>query len=88
MTDHKLTQLRCDSSPLTSFAEMFECALKVCERGLGFGDFPLELARVDLDASPASAGELTVRLYPSDAFLRFAATLFAGNLKFGIVKES
>ena len=67
---------------------MLECVLKVCNRPLDLSDFPFELARVDIDTSPAGAGELTIRLYPSDVFLRFASAIFAGQFDFCAIKES
>jgi hypothetical protein len=81
-------KLSCDSSPIVSFSKMLECALKVSKRALNLSDFPFELARVDVDRSSTNAGELMIRLYPSDAFLRFASTIFTGQFYFSAIEES
>lgn len=81
-------KITCDSAPLRSFTELFEAALKVRNLSLDLGNLTFELARIDTDFSAASAGELTVRLYPSDAFLRFAAAVLAGNFDLGTIKET
>ena len=36
-----------------------------------------EFVRVESNNHPTEAGKLLVTLYPSDAFMRFAATVFA-----------
>jgi hypothetical protein len=80
--------INCDTSPLILFAKIFEAALKGRERFLNFGDFGFELARVESDLCAAGTGELLVRFYPSDAFLRFAATVFAGDFNFGTIQNA
>ena len=80
--------VNCDASPLMLFTKIFEAALQGRERFLDLGDFSFELARIESDFCAAGTGELLVRLYPSDAFLRFAATVFAGDFNFGIIKNA
>jgi hypothetical protein len=79
----------CDPSPFLLFAELFKRALEASQRPLSLGDLGFELARFETDHGPAGAGEITVRLYPSDAFLCFAATALAGDFNLcGIEKTS
>ena len=61
--------LTCDARPLLFFIESFDRALKVAQRPLDLGDFTFELVRVDMNLSSASANEIEMTLYPSDAFL-------------------
>ena len=72
--------LHCDASPLTSFAELLKLGLKGGDRSFCLNDLGTELVRSEVDDLSASTGEVIVRLYPSDAFLRLAATLVAGQL--------
>jgi hypothetical protein len=78
----------CDAQPLVSFAKILECFLQISERPLDLSDFGFELARVENDMSTASTGEVFVRLYPSDALLRFAGTIFAGDFDFSVIKKA
>ena len=78
--------IACDAAPLLLFTELLKRALQGRQGLLNFSDPGFELARVESDFCSAAAGELTVRLYPSDAFLRFAVTLFAGDFDFGAIK--
>ena len=78
----------CDAAPLMLFTELLETALKVRQRPVSLGNLPFELARVENDVSPACTGELRVRLYPSDAFLRFASTLRARNFELSAVEQT
>ena len=71
--------IKCDASPLLLFIEFIKSALQVCNRTITLGDLSFELARIETDNNTAGAGEITIVLYPSDAFLRFAVTLCAGN---------
>ena len=80
--------LSCDTSPLMTFLALFKHALESSKRSLQLGDLGFELVRVEHDYSAAGAGELLVRLYPSDAFLRFAATIFARELNLLSVEQA
>ena len=80
--------MQCNTSPLSLFTDLLKAALQVRKRFFSFSDLCFELARIKSDFSAAAAGELTVRLYPSDAFLRFATTVFAGDLNFCAIQES
>lgn len=66
-------------APFQSFTKILQCFIESGNAVINGGDLPLEVARVETDAYAAGTGELRVTLYPSDAFLRYAATLFAGN---------
>lgn len=76
----------CDSSPFILFTKLFEGRLQVSERTFDLGDLGFELFRVESDFSSASAGKLVVRLYPSDRFLSFAATVLAGDFDLALVE--
>jgi hypothetical protein len=75
----RVVDVACDARPLLLFTEIFQVFLERSKGGVNFGDLPLELVRVESDLGAADAGKLLVKLYPSDAFLRFAGTIFAGN---------
>jgi hypothetical protein len=76
----------CDSSPFVLFTKLLESHLKISERSLDIVDLGFELFRIESDLGSASTGKLVVRLYPSDSFLRFAATVFAGDFNLAIVE--
>jgi hypothetical protein len=79
MATNPSIELQCDASPLTAFIELLQCALESRKRPLGRGDLPAELARLEAGDDATRAGQLRVRLYPSDALLRFAAACWAGD---------
>lgn len=82
--DTKL-KLTVDTQPLILFTEVLQGFLKRIERPLDLGNLTFELARIDSDFSTANTGELFVRLYPSDAFLSFAGTIFTGKFDFSTI---
>lgn len=88
MTTALSISVRCDSSPILLFAELLKRAMQTSERPFGLGDFTFEPCRVESDYGAAATGELLVTLYPSDAFLRFAAAHFAGDFNLGAIEES
>lgn len=69
----------CGAQPLLLFTEILQGFLERSKGRIDFGDLPLELARVESNLCAAGTGKLLVKLYPSDAFLRFAGAIFAGN---------
>lgn len=79
----QVVEIRCDATPLNLFLKLFKGALDGISGHVRARKLPVQCARAETD--PAGAGELTVRLYPSDALLRFAATLLAGELDLGTV---
>lgn len=83
----KSIAIHCDASPLILFIELFKRSLKLLNRPIYISDLPPKLFRLEQDSSAAGTGIITVRLYPSDSFFRFAATLFAGDFNFGIIKN-
>jgi hypothetical protein len=85
-TQQSLT-VKCDSTPLLLFINLFNRALKVSKRSVDLGHFPFELFRVENDFCATRAGEVLVTLYPSDCFLRFAATIFAGEFDLSAVED-
>jgi len=78
--------IKCDASPLILFTELLNGALQRRARFFNLGDLGFELARVEHDVSSAKTGELLVRLYPSDSFLRFATTLFAWDVNLSAIE--
>jgi hypothetical protein len=78
--------IKCDASPLVLFTELLTGALQSRDRLFNFSDLGFELARVEHDVSSANTGELLVRLYPSDSFLRFAVTLLAGDVNLSAIE--
>ncbi len=76
-----------DSGPLRSFIKLLQCALKICKTPIDLPYFPSELVRIETDKSSTRAGVLRVTLYPSDCFLRYAATVFAGKLDLDTIKD-
>ena len=80
--------IQCDSAPLALFTKLLQGAFKVSERALNFSDLPFELVRVESDLDSAATGKLLVTLYPSDAFLGFAAASLAGYFDLCAIKKS
>ena len=78
-------EIVCDAAPFLYFLELVERALKVGHGLVDLGELGFELVRLEVDESTARAGVLTVRLYPSDSFLCFAATLRTGNVDLRLV---
>ena len=62
-------------APALLFIELFKRAVEAGNRSFDFSDLGFELLRVEQGA--AVAGKLIFTLYPSDAFLRFAAATLA-----------
>ena len=80
-------KIECDAQPLVLFTEIFQSFLQRSERLFDFSNFGFELARIDCDFNTATTGKVFVRLYPSDAFLCFAGTIFAGDFDFSAIKK-
>lgn len=72
--------LDCDASPLMTFVQLLEGAIKSVKPRLDIPNLPDELVRVENDADSAGTGKMIVRLYPSDAFLRYGAALHYKNV--------
>lgn len=67
--------LKANAEPFISFAEGLERSLKISDRSLDLGNLPFELVRFEVDDRSATAGELTVTFYPSDALVGLGAAL-------------
>ena len=74
-----------DVQPFILFAEILQRFCQVRKLSLDLTNLGFELIRVDTDTSTTSAGELSVRLYPSDAFLDFAGAIFTRNADFSVI---
>jgi len=88
MSNSPTLEILCDASPFLFFEKILYGVLKVSDRFVSLSNLSFELIRLEMDDSAAGAGKLTVRIYPSDAFLRFGAAMFAGNVDFGLVEKS
>ena len=71
------SELLIDASPVLTFAALVRRSLETIKPGFDPRDLPSELIRPENDRRPVQAGQLAVRLYPSDLFFEFAAALFA-----------
>ena len=80
--------ITCDATALLAFIQRINGLLQVSESAFGLRDLPPELARINIDDRSASAGELAVRLDPSDGLRGFAAALLARDSNRLIVQES
>ena len=76
----------CDASAFVLLVKLVEFRLNASQRTLSLCDLGFELCRIESEASTADAGKLVVRLYPSDAFLRFVAAHFARDVDLAIVE--
>jgi hypothetical protein len=81
-------KLICDASPALLFMKLFNDALSRIVGPINIGDCPKDVVRLEQYPSPAGTDEVFVSLYPSDAFLRFAATVLAGNFDLSTVDET
>ena len=75
-----------DASPVLLLIELLRRAMDISKTPIDLGNDLSELVRVETDHGSARAGELHVTLYPSDRFLRHAATFLAGKLDLGIIE--
>jgi hypothetical protein len=80
-------KLNLNAAPLMLFAKFFEGILQARKTVIDFADFPSELVRVESVVCATCTGELGIVLYPSAAFLVFAATV-AIDLDFNIINNS
>lgn len=77
--------IACDAQPLVLFIELFKAFLERSKSRIDLGQLGFEFARVEAAGTAANAGELTIRIYPSDALLGFATAVFAGKFDIGVV---
>lgn len=68
-------KITANAAPVISLAEGLQRSLKVGKGRINLGDLTSELVRVKIDDRSASAGELTVTFYPSDALLGLASAV-------------
>lgn len=77
-------KIDCDGGPLLSFVHL----LRVAKVDVDFDKLSFNPFRVESDYTATAAGEMTVRLYPSDGLLRHVAALLAKNVEFEIIKSA
>ena len=81
--------LKCDASALLqAIRSVSEGSFELGERPLSLRDLLPELVSLKVNNSAATASELTVRLEPSNAFLRLLATARTRDGHRRIVEES
>jgi hypothetical protein len=81
MVKKSTVTITCDASPLLSFVKSLKGTVNLC-------NLPSKLIRLEHDFSTAKAREVIVRLYPSNAFLRFAAAGIARDFNLGVIDNS
>ena len=79
--------IKADTKPIMLFIEMLTEFIKVTHRPMEWGEFTSEHIRMEVDNSAASAGEMTVIIYPSDTLLRLLPTYLAGDWKLTFIKN-
>lgn len=81
-------KITCDATELLSLVERLNVALELRERVVDPPKGAAELVAFDVDYSAALAGELVVRLNPSDGLRRFGAAVGALNVNGLIVEDA
>lgn len=69
-------------------AEIPQGSPEILDSAFSVADAPLEFVALKIDASPASAGVVAVRLEPTDGLRRLATAARAGDIDRLIVEES
>src|SRR5271169_1374898 len=80
-------KINCDASPAILFIKFFANAIQRTGCPIKLFDFPSELIRIEQNSCSAGASEVFISLYPSDAFLRFAAATLAGQFDLDLVND-
>lgn len=75
-------KLKVDTKPLLLYLEVFKRILQISNSSINFSDFSSEIVRFETDNSTASAGEISITLYPSDTFIRFVSALWTSDGNF------
>ena len=79
IAEELLIKLKVNEQPLMLFIKILERFLKVNNRPIDISNFNFEVTRVEVDNSSTNTGELSITLYPSDAFIRFVTTFGTTN---------
>lgn len=69
-------------------AELPHCPLEIIKGAIDLCDLPSQLARIETDASATTAGEIAVRLEPSDRLRDLMAAIRARNVDRLVVEDS
>lgn len=80
--------LDCDATPALAFLELLKIALQPVKGRIELPDLGSNTLRIETDDEPTSTGELLVTFYPSDSFLRLAATLLARKAELCVVENA
>lgn len=78
--------LTVDRRPISDFLKLIEVLSEFTQLSFDLSDLPFELVRFERDDRAASAGELRVVLYPSNALLGFVAAFFTGNTDLDVIE--
>ena len=70
-------EISADSAPFVEYLAQLKLRLESVNRSLSLDELGFELVRFEQNVDAADAGKICVTFYPSDAFLRYVAALFA-----------
>ncbi len=70
-------EISADSAPFVGFLSLLKFRLESVNRSLSLDELGFELVRFDQNIDAADAGKIFITFYPSDAFMRYVAALFA-----------
>ncbi len=79
--------IKANTRPAVAYLKTLQCFLEVRKLPFDLSNLPFELFRAEVDKCPTGACELIVSLYPSDSFLSFVATSFAGHFDFDVIEK-
>ena len=81
-----ITSLADDVAAAIAETELPEPAREALQRFFNLPDLAQKLLRIEADAGPAGAGDLTVALHPTDLFRMLPAAIRAGDID-GLIVE-
>jgi len=89
MNQHKI-RLRLDSSAFNVVlaTKIPHCPLQIRERFLDLLDRPSEIAFIECDIGSADAGDMIIRLQPSERLVMLVAAARTSNVDRGIVEKT
>lgn len=70
-------EISADSAPFVEYLAQLKLRLERVNRSLSLDDLGFELVRFEQNIDAADAGKIFITFYPSDAFMRYVAALFA-----------
>ena len=70
-------EISADSAPFVEYLAQLKLRLESVNRTLSLDDLGFELVRFEQNIDAADTGKIFITFYPSDAFMRYVAALFA-----------